>query len=131
MNDQYARGRKGAGTSDSLARALLRERSLADDGWLRAGLAGASAASVQDESDRAEMFTTRELLLTLRFRVVSHRREIETALSRLADGVYGACLDCGQPIEAKRLHALPWAERCHPCQATIEQRQGPDGGKRR
>jgi DksA/TraR C4-type zinc finger protein len=68
---------------------------------------------------------------TLRFRVVSHRREIDSALSRLADGVYGTCLDCGQPIDARRLRALPWAERCHPCQSAAEETDGPDVRDRR
>ncbi len=126
MDDRYARRNRGRAEPESLAQALLRERSRADDGWLRDGLAGASTGSVQDESDRAQMLSTRELLLTLRFRVVSHRREIETALSRLADGVYGACLDCGQLIEARRLQALPWAERCLSCQDGREQREGWD-----
>jgi DnaK suppressor protein len=75
-----------------------------------------AVAPVHDESDRAQALSTRELLLTLRFRVVSYRREIETALARLADGTYGVCLECGRPIEAKRLRALPWAELCHSCQ---------------
>jgi DnaK suppressor protein len=106
-----APGRRG---SDPKA-ALVRARSRADDG-LRDGVAGDSTPSVQDQSDRAGPLSTRELLLTLRFRVVSHRREIETALARLADGTYGVCLECGRPIEAKRLRALPWAELCLSCQ---------------
>jgi RNA polymerase-binding transcription factor DksA len=117
--------------SERAARALVHERSQADDGWLRDGLAAGSTGSVQDEADRAEALAMRELLLTLRFRVVSHRREIETALARLADGVYGTCLDCGRPIEAKRLRAAPWAARCHPCQTAIEQREAPDSRNRR
>jgi RNA polymerase-binding transcription factor DksA len=121
----------GVAASDLTARALLRERSLADDRWLRDGLAAGSSGSVQDESDRAEALAMRELLLTLRFRVVSHRREIETALARLADGVHGTCLDCGRPIEAKRLRAAPWAARCHPCQTAIEQREASDLRNRR
>jgi len=117
--------------SERAARALVHERSQADDGWLRDGLAAGSSGSVQDESDRAEALAMRELLLTLRFRVVSHRREIETALARMADGVYGRCLDCGTQIEAKRLRAAPWAARCHPCQTAIEQREASDLRNRR
>lgn len=41
---------------------------------------------------------------------------IEDALKRLKAGVYGTCQDCGQPIPALRLQALPFAERCRDCQ---------------
>ncbi len=29
---------------------------------------------------------------------------------------YGACINCGKIISQKRLIAIPWAERCVPCQ---------------
>jgi DnaK suppressor protein len=41
---------------------------------------------------------------------------IEDALRRLKDGKYGECSDCGRPIAALRLRALPFAERCRDCQ---------------
>jgi RNA polymerase-binding transcription factor DksA len=34
------------------------------------------------------------------------------------EGSYGRCDDCGEPIEAARLDALPTAIRCLSCQAT-------------
>ena len=129
--DEPARFKRRRTEPHSATRALLREHSRADDAWLRDRLASGSVVSVQDESDRAQALSTRDLLLTLRFRVVSHRREIETALARLTDGVYGTCLDCGRPIEAKRLRALPWAERCHSCQIAVERLAGPGLGDRR
>ena len=36
---------------------------------------------------------------------------IERAEKRLADGSYGLSIDSGEPIPAKRLEAVPWAER--------------------
>ena len=38
--------------------------------------------------------------------------QVRTALERIADGTYGTCLDCGQPIEPARLEAIPWAQYC-------------------
>jgi DnaK suppressor protein len=40
---------------------------------------------------------------------------IEAALQRIDEGRWGECAECGQPIEAKRLEALPWAIRCASC----------------
>ncbi len=45
---------------------------------------------------------------------------VEEALSRLRDGTYGLCIDCGQPIPEKRLEAIPWAVRDRACQERCE-----------
>ena len=55
--------------------------------------------------------------LALRDKAQNHLVEVEAALARLADGTYGACVDCGRPIAPERLAALPWAARCIDCQA--------------
>ncbi|MEK7407047.1 MAG: TraR/DksA C4-type zinc finger protein [Acidobacteriota bacterium] len=46
-------------------------------------------------------------------------REIRAALERLDGGVYGVCQQCGEPIDGKRLDALPWAAFCVPCQERL------------
>ena len=38
--------------------------------------------------------------------------EIDAALQRIEDGTYGICENCGKPIGAERLAALPWARLC-------------------
>jgi DnaK suppressor protein len=45
---------------------------------------------------------------------------VNAALGRLADGTFGACLRCGQPIAPERLEALPWAAYCISCQADVD-----------
>src|SRR6201986_1069361 len=40
---------------------------------------------------------------------------IEEALTRLDKGAYGACRDCGEPISAARLNAIPWTRVCITC----------------
>jgi len=47
--------------------------------------------------------------------------EVEHALVRLDNGVYGLCEGCGEPIPERRLKALPWARLCVPC---AERQQG-------
>jgi DnaK suppressor protein len=46
--------------------------------------------------------------------------EIDDALGRLRSGEYGSCEECGQPIEAGRLAAIPWARRCFGCATAFE-----------
>jgi DnaK suppressor protein len=40
---------------------------------------------------------------------------IEMAERRIADGEYGFCSECGEPIAEKRLEIDPMAERCVRC----------------
>jgi DnaK suppressor protein len=49
-------------------------------------------------------------------------REISDALIRVDHGTYGVCLECEEPISAKRLEALPWARYCVTCQEHIAAR---------
>lgn len=46
--------------------------------------------------------------------------DTEEALQRLRSNSYGICVDCGQPIERKRLLAYPIAKRCLHCQREHE-----------
>ena len=45
---------------------------------------------------------------------------ITAALVRLDAGDYGTCRDCDEEIPEKRLRALPFANRCLPCQESAE-----------
>ncbi|HEY7902098.1 MAG TPA: TraR/DksA family transcriptional regulator [Casimicrobiaceae bacterium] len=47
---------------------------------------------------------------------------VEVALTRIADGSYGVCVDCGQPIAPARLAVSPSAARCIACQERLERR---------
>ncbi|MGH9147222.1 MAG: TraR/DksA family transcriptional regulator [Vicinamibacterales bacterium] len=46
--------------------------------------------------------------------------KITEALTRLEDGTYGYCFDCGEEISPKRLRALPFAVRCKECEEARE-----------
>ena len=58
--------------------------------------------------------------LALRDRAMQQLALVNAALGRLADGTFGACLRCGQPIAPERLEALPWAAYCISCQANVD-----------
>lgn len=47
-------------------------------------------------------------------------RDIIAARKRMADGVYGICIDCDQGIRYVRLLAHPTAKRCIDCQRAHE-----------
>ena len=46
--------------------------------------------------------------------------KINDALTRLEQGNYGNCFECGEEIAEKRLRALPFAVRCKDCEAARE-----------
>lgn len=49
--------------------------------------------------------------------------KLDEALYRLDIGQYGKCEECGFPIEAARLAAVPYADRCQRCASDPEDRQ--------
>ena len=49
-------------------------------------------------------------------------REIADALHRMDREHYGICLECEEPISAKRLDAVPWVRYCVSCQERIAAR---------
>lgn len=55
--------------------------------------------------DRLAAVSTQEHLLAM-------LEEVRRAQQRLADGTYGTCEVCGEPIPEGRLEARPWATRC-------------------
>jgi len=42
-------------------------------------------------------------------------RMIQAALGRIADGTFGECVACGEPISEERMNAVPHAARCRRC----------------
>jgi RNA polymerase-binding transcription factor DksA len=58
-------------------------------------------------------------------RVVRELALIDAAYERVANGSYGACVDCADRIAADRLRINPETARCEPCQALFEERH-PD-----
>jgi DnaK suppressor protein len=49
-------------------------------------------------------------------------REVSDALLRIDHNHYGTCMECEEPISAKRLEAVPWARFCVTCQERIAAR---------
>jgi DnaK suppressor protein len=64
------------------------------------------------------------LIEEIQVALVDHRgqqiAQIEGALERLKRGQYGLCQECREFIGLARLRALPFAQRCRPCQSVAE-----------
>lgn len=73
--------------------------------------ADAGAKTFQREHELALTQNARELLA-----------QTERALARIADGSYGVCASCGQPIGKARLQAFPRAVLCVSCKQREERR---------
>ncbi len=72
--------------------------------------------SAQDMADRATSSYTKEFAYTLSEEDRKLLLLIEQALVRMDAGTYGNCVHCGQPVQEKRLNAVPWARHCLECQ---------------
>ena len=56
--------------------------------------------------------------------------DIEEALKRLQEKLFGDCQSCGKPINKRRLTAIPYASLCIQCQSKEETKRrgaGPSG----
>lgn len=81
-----------------------------------------SDTEVQDPGDQAAAATSEEIMISIQANEYEEYRMITKALKAIADGTYGACVDCGNPIAEKRLLLYPNATRCISCQEAAEER---------
>lgn len=68
-----------------------------------------------DAEERASEREGDEVLEGLGNAGLAEIRMIEAALARIADGTFGECVACGEPIAEERLQAVPHAARCRNC----------------
>src|SRR6266481_5083909 len=74
----------------------------------------------QDMADQADSCYNKESL----FQQSSNARDllvlVQAALRREEAGGFGLCVECGAPVQKKRLEAVPWARHCVACQELQE-----------
>jgi RNA polymerase-binding transcription factor DksA len=73
-----------------------------------------------DEVDEIQANEGREIGFATRTLLVERVHRLRNALEHLRDGDYGTCIECGEPIAAARLRAMPEVETCVRCQDRIE-----------
>lgn len=75
-----------------------------------------------DQADMGAKAFEREHDLVLAHNARELLAQAEHALERIADGTYGTCESCGQPIGKARLQAFPRAVLCVACKQREERR---------
>jgi DnaK suppressor protein len=86
------------------------------DGGEDDGLIDAAMQTLERDRESAVETSLRELL-----------EEVERALQRLHDGVYGICERCRRPIALQRLQAIPYATLCIECKGHEERTRAERG----
>ncbi|HLA12293.1 MAG TPA: TraR/DksA family transcriptional regulator [Pyrinomonadaceae bacterium] len=81
---------------------------------------------VQDNVDLSLIDVNTELAFSLGERESQMVADIDQALLRIKEGIYGICARCGKHIDERRLEAMPTARYDASCQAELEQRRGMD-----
>lgn len=78
---------------------------------------------IGDIVDEANSMYQMQILSKLSEKEKEKLREIEEALKRIEESVYGRCVVCGKEIEEKRLLAIPEAKKCIVCKSAEEKKR--------
>ncbi len=81
----------------------------------------ADEEGAQDIADKASNSYTKEFLFILSNSERDLLQMVDEALLRIQTQRYGRCEVCEEPMDRKRLEAVPWAKRCIACQQKQEQ----------
>lgn len=81
---------------------------------------------VKDSVDLSVQDLNKEIALRLGERSSQVVADVDQALLRMKEGSYGICARCSQPIDERRLEALPTARYDAACQTIIESANGED-----
>ena len=91
-----------------------------ETGWVASDQADEANTLFQAERNRALIVHTQSIL-----------NQVNEALARIDAGAYGTCTNCGRPIAAARLRALPYVALCIDCQSKSELSANQGGQVRR
>ena len=80
----------------------------------------AKAENFPDPTDRASLESNRNFTLRIRDRERKLIVKIKEALTRIDDGTYGNCEECGEKIGRERLEARPVTTLCIDCKSLQE-----------
>lgn len=76
--------------------------------------------SDHDVVDQVQSMGIRDQAVTIMDAMNHAISDIDAALRAIADGSYGVCVECDEPIAPKRLQTIPWASHCIRCQEALE-----------
>jgi DnaK suppressor protein len=75
-----------------------------------------------DVLDRMQSMSRRDEAVTFLDSLTRTLAAVDVALQALAEGTYGTCAQCDEPISSRRLEAIPWAAHCIRCQEMLDRR---------
>ena len=81
--------------------------------------------TASDDLDRVQYASARDSAMETLERTSGRLREVRHALRRIQAGTFGICGGCDEPINPRRLAALPWAFYCVVCQESADREQQP------
>ena len=84
------------------------------------GTWGGKLNEVLDDVESSEADIQEDLEFALIQMKSETLNKVNDALTRLEQGDYGNCFECGEEIAEKRLRALPFAVRCKECEEARE-----------
>jgi len=94
---------------------------------------GKTTQDIGDILDSVSEERTRELDMLLTDREKLKLKQIDDALERIEENLYGLCEECGVKIPKARLKVVPFAKYCVECKEAIEReekytREEPEAG---
>lgn len=82
------------------------------------------AGRVHDAAEESVAELLMAMNITSSKRETGELADVEAALTRIRNGVFGVCIDCGGSVGHDRLNAYPTAKRCIDCQSRRENMRG-------
>lgn len=82
---------------------------------VRADITRSSGPLDKDFAEQVVQMENDAVLAGLSATTAAEISQINRALKRLEEGSYGDCAVCGEPIDERRLQALPHSDRCIRC----------------
>ncbi len=98
----------------------MREELLEDSLKAYAASQSLGKDGVPDIGDMSSNSYNQEVLMNLSEAQLGRVRDIDAALERMDQGVYGLCARCEEEISPRRMEVRPFSRYCVDCKAEVE-----------
>jgi len=102
---------------DEIRRMLLQQKQelLTRAAKVRADITRSSGPLDKDFAEQVVQMENDAVLAGIGEATKQELAQINRALAQLDQGSYGTCSSCGQPIDSRRMNALPYSDLCISC----------------
>lgn len=115
-----ARGSTSIEDTSTFADALRQQRRFRLEQLTELTAARTLSARPTDGTTTPQIDAQEQVSRLLRAAALSALADVDAALLRIEQGVFGRCVECAQEIQLERLEILPMAALCMPCQRRRE-----------